>query len=410
MFGAAVGAVRELCGGGHDLRRPGANGDRDGRLAAQIRRVLLHHAGCLLHFGVRVDDHEPAHAVVLDDVDDALVGQIRHDEIGQGAQRRIGLERARELLADRRQEAQRAASAAFRVVDAGAFERIRALLAQGDRERPLLVVEDVPALEAEPECAERGLADAQRHRRGGRTAAPALGEAGLALALAQEDRRAEFDCLADRRAPCQRKAAPAADLGVREARGRHHLDGRAVVGGQRDHAAVGSQQGASFAQRDVVDGIGGQRARERGREVLEPCGPLGRAHRASAGGGLRCADEADRQLGDREGDQADGIPRPVDLERVIRRHEVVPMRDQRKAGRDQAGVAAAGERRRQHEQQEHDRGRGRTDGAARMRRQEHGRDQDAEARRRGDGELPVPASGYELSPSGSRWRDSELMQ
>ena len=77
----------------------------------QVRGVLLHHAGSLLHLGIRVDDDEPAHALVLDDVDDALVGQIRHDQVGQRAQGGVRLERARELLADRGQQAERTAAA-----------------------------------------------------------------------------------------------------------------------------------------------------------------------------------------------------------------------------------------------------------------------------------------------------------
>ena len=156
---------------------------------AERGRVALHDARRGLHLGIGVDDDEPAHVVARDEVDDALVGQLRHDEVGERAQRRVGLERARELLADRGQQAERAAAAALGVVHARALERVRALLAERDRERALVVVEDVAALEAEAERAERAVARAQRHRRGGRSAAAAVGEAPLALALVEEDGR-----------------------------------------------------------------------------------------------------------------------------------------------------------------------------------------------------------------------------
>ncbi len=173
----------------------------------QIRGVLLHHARRLLHLGIRVDDDEPAHAVVLDDVDDALVGQIRHDQVGQGAQRGVGLERARELLADRGQQAERTAAAPLRVVDAGALERISALLAQRDRERPLLVVEDVPALEAEPECADRASLRraaaptrwAPRGRRSRGSGSRARPRSGRPARRARSPRRSACACVSGKR-------------------------------------------------------------------------------------------------------------------------------------------------------------------------------------------------------------------
>ena len=121
-----------------------------------------------MHLRIGVHDDQPAHVVPDHDVDDALVGQRRHDQVGERAQRSVRLERARELLADRRQQAQRAAPAPLGVVHACALERVGALLAHGHRELALVVVEDVAAREAESECADRLVGDPQRHRGRGR--------------------------------------------------------------------------------------------------------------------------------------------------------------------------------------------------------------------------------------------------
>ena len=151
-----------------------------------------------MHLRIGVHDDEPAHVVADHDVDDALVGQRRHDQVGERAQRSVRLERARELLADRRQQAQRAAPAPLGVVHACALERVGALLAHGHCELALVVVEDVAAREAESECADRLVGDPQRHRGRGRAAALDIGEEALPLTLVDEDRPAALDGLADR--------------------------------------------------------------------------------------------------------------------------------------------------------------------------------------------------------------------
>ena len=87
---AAIGGVREILGRAHELRDARADRDGDRRVALQGGRIALHHARGLLHLGIRVDDHEPAHVVAGDEVDDALVGERRHDQVGERAQRRVG--------------------------------------------------------------------------------------------------------------------------------------------------------------------------------------------------------------------------------------------------------------------------------------------------------------------------------
>ena len=82
----------------------------------------------LLDFGIGVHHDQPAHAVVLDDVDDALVGQAGHREVGEGAERGVRLERTGELLADRRKQSERVTVATLGVVHASALERECALL------------------------------------------------------------------------------------------------------------------------------------------------------------------------------------------------------------------------------------------------------------------------------------------
>ena len=163
-------------------------------------RVALQHARGLVHLRIGVDDDEPAHVVARHDVDDALVGERRHDEVGERAQRRVRLERARELLADRGQQAERAAPAPLGVVDARALERVGALLAERDRELALVVVEDVAALEAEAERAERvarrpAAAPTPSARRGRRSRG-----SGSRARPRRGRRAAALDGLADRRA------------------------------------------------------------------------------------------------------------------------------------------------------------------------------------------------------------------
>ncbi len=127
---AAIRGVREIDRRRHDLRLAGADRDSHGRVAREHRGVALEHESGLVHLRIRVDDDEPAHLVTRHDVHDALVGQGRHDEIGQRPQRRIGLERAGELLADRGQQAQRSAPAPLGV------EHARALRARRRTARP----------------------------------------------------------------------------------------------------------------------------------------------------------------------------------------------------------------------------------------------------------------------------------
>ena len=162
--------------------------------------------------GVGVDDDEPAHAVVLDDVDDALVGQVGHDEVGERAQCRVGLERARELLADRRQQAERSASAALGVVHASALERDRRTARRASPRRPApRSSKTCPRSKRNPSAPSVTSPTRSGTRRRGRAAAAALGEARLALALAQEHGLAALDRLTDRSALREREAAPAGE-------------------------------------------------------------------------------------------------------------------------------------------------------------------------------------------------------
>ena len=66
------------------------------------------------------------------------------------------------------------------------------------------------------------------------------GEALLALTLVEEDGLAALDGLAERRPLREREAAPAVELLVGEPERRDQLDGRAVVGRERDHAGIGA--------------------------------------------------------------------------------------------------------------------------------------------------------------------------
>ena len=141
MLRAAIGGVREIERRGDELRlaRPDCDGHRS--VAGQEGRVAFEDERGLVDLRVRVDDHEPAHLVTRDDVHDALVGEGRHDEVGQRTERLAGLERARELLADRRQQSESPAPAPLGVVHARAFERVGALLAHRHCELARVVVE-----------------------------------------------------------------------------------------------------------------------------------------------------------------------------------------------------------------------------------------------------------------------------
>ena len=375
MLRAAVRNVRKLVGRGHELRLAGADRDGDRCLTPEHRGVALQDARRFLHLGIGVDDHETADGLARDEIDDALVGQLRHDEIGQRTQRRIRIERARELLADRCEQAERAAGAPLRVVHAGALERMGALLAERDGELALGIVEDVTALEAEGERAEGGRADPQRHRRRRRPAAAAVGKALLALALVEEHGLAALDGLADRSSLREREAAPALELLVREPVGRHHIDGRPVLGRDRDHARVGAQQLAALAECDRVHGLGGGCARERGGEALQARGTAAGELGAPARLGLRCADEADDQLRECKDRQAHAAARVLDADAVIGRHEVVQLCRERDGCRHEARDRAAGERGAQHDEQEDHRRRRGGDHTARVRRHERRRDE-----------------------------------
>ena len=197
---AAIRGVREIDRRRDDLRLTRADRDSHWRVTREHRGIALEHERGLVHLRIRVDDHQPAHLVISHDVHDALVGQGGHDEIGQRPQRRIGLERAGELLADRGQQAQRSAPAPLSVEHACALQRVGALLAHRHCEFAAGVVEDVPAVEAESERADRLVADPQRHGRRRSAARSDVREEHLALALAEEDGQAVLDGRADRRA------------------------------------------------------------------------------------------------------------------------------------------------------------------------------------------------------------------
>ena len=144
------------------------------------------------------------------------------------------------------------------------------------------------ALEAEAEGAEgRSL----------RAAAPtpwASPAAALGVARFALPSRGRPACRArwPRRSACvrEREAAPAPDLLVAEPERGDHLDLRPVVHRERDQPGVGAEQLAAFAERDLVHGIGGDGARERGGEALQAggarAGDLGSPPRL----GLRRAD------------------------------------------------------------------------------------------------------------------------
>ena len=185
----------------------------------------------------------------VDDVHDALVGEAGHDQIGERAQRGVGLERARELLADRRQQAERAAAAPLGVEDAGALECERALLAERHRELALGVVEDVAALEAEAERAERAIVHAQRHRRRRRAAARRFRESAVSRSPSSRKTGLPLSMASPMGVRCEsgKRRQPASSSSVNPNVG-DHLDGRPVVDRKRDHAAVGSEQLAPFAR------------------------------------------------------------------------------------------------------------------------------------------------------------------
>ncbi len=175
---------------------------------------------------------------------------------------------------------------------------------------------------------------------------------------------------------------------------------RSVVDRERDEAAVRAEQFASLLEGHVVDRLGGQGARQRGREALQP-----RRHRPRALGtqpcmALRGAHEADDQLREREHDHADRVPRALDAEPVVRRDEVVDLRDQCERGRDQARRASADERGGEHEQHVDDGRRGRAHRTRRVRGEEQRRDEDGKRRARRDGEPPMSArEGGRLHPA-----------
>ena len=185
-----------------------------------------------------------------DEVDDALIGELRHDQIGERSQRRVGIERARELLADRGQQAERAAAAALGVVHARALERVRALLAERDREGALGGAEDVAALEAEAERAERALARrAAAARRSGAPRPPLSGKRVLALALVEEHGLAGLDRLADRRPAREREVPPVATSSSANPYVATSSTLAPSSTGQRHDAGVGAQQLAALAER-----------------------------------------------------------------------------------------------------------------------------------------------------------------
>ena len=196
---AAVGAVRQVVGDRHELRPAFADRHRDRSAARDVRSELLEDAGGFLHLGIRVHERATLDHVAPDEIDDALVGDRRHGELGQRAKRGVRVERAREVLADRGEHREGLARAALGVVQACALERVRAVLGERRGEGALGLGEAMPALEAEAECAEHRTVGPQRHRGGrrGRRAHPRI--ARLELALVEEDRDAVADRVADRR-------------------------------------------------------------------------------------------------------------------------------------------------------------------------------------------------------------------
>ena len=228
VFGTPVGVVGQRLGRLHELRLAGPDRDRHGRLAPEGGRIPLHDARRSLHLGIRVDDDEPAHGVTLDEVDDALIGQLRDDEIGERAQRGVGLERARELLADRGEQTERAAAAPLRVVDTRARSSAYAhcspsVVAKARSSSP----KTWPRAKRKPSAP-----SVRSPARNGTDAVgaplPPLSGKRPSRALVEKDRRAELDGLADRRRAREREAAPVGDLGLLEAVRGDELDRRVV--------------------------------------------------------------------------------------------------------------------------------------------------------------------------------------
>jgi hypothetical protein len=235
------------------------------------------------------DGDVPERAVRLDGVDRAPLGDPRDDEVGEAAQRLVGLERRRQHLADPRQEREprlrllrRAARVALRLVQTRPVERLGGL--PREREQELLLVErDDPRLE-EPERdrPDRSGGGDERHD-DHRAVEPepavardvaerwvALGKRGRRLA---PDRRARSRDGGNRQAGIDRETAPRIQAARAKARLADdlHLPGRLVD--ERDDAAVGRGRGDALLDDHLGDLGDAGGTGDRGRDVLEPADP-----------------------------------------------------------------------------------------------------------------------------------------
>ena len=272
---------------------------------------------------VGVGDRDAAQRpALLHQLDPAPVGEPLYGELGELAQRLVGVERARQQLARLGQEREPLGRQPRGLVEPRPLERVSGLLHGGGEEGAILTVEAAAGDEAQRDGPEGDPVDRQRDRRQG---GEPLGGADRRVAAGElarrhrPDRLVALDRIAHRRLRREREAIPAPEgaLGVAGSPGEHHLLGPAVE--QPDRAGVGTEPGDGLLEQDVDRALGGDLAGERGGQLLQARGQLQRpVPGGDVAGDHRGADDApaggvDRRDGEREHQHPPVLGHPLGL-------------------------------------------------------------------------------------------------